>query len=183
MAYGIALTFDNNLESQIRKVWRSFQDAIIGKTPGQFEEPPHVGLVDCPQGPPTELHDMIDEIVVSDARINLIPFGVFTGQLYVVYYNALLSGDLMNAHRELYSSLNDHHIAYNLLYSPGHVIFHCTVAVEIESGHYLKALSIMRDFPETLGGTATHIQLFKYFPIKMLHAKDLPSVRPCDSGG
>ena len=177
MAYGIALTFDSNLESQIRKVWHAFQDAGIGKTPGQFDEPPHVGLVGCPNGSPTTLSDMIDEIRVSDAGIKLIPFGVFLGPKYVVYYNALLSEDLLKAHKELYSFLNDHRITFDPLYSPGQVLFHCTVAVDIESAHYSKAISIMRDCSEPMAGTATRIQLFEYFPIKKLHTRNLSSIQ------
>jgi hypothetical protein len=175
MAYAVALILEEKLGNQVRKVWDAFQAAGIGTTPGQFGEPPHISLVDCPQGPPDVLHHALDETGAPDAGIRLIPFGVFPGQMSVVYYNALLSDGLLHVHRKLYSFLADRGIAFNPLYSPGQVVFHCTAAVDIDLRQFPEAMSIMRDNSEPLAGQADRVQLFEYFPIKVLRTKELHS--------
>ncbi|HBA85039.1 MAG TPA: hypothetical protein DCZ95_13180 [Verrucomicrobia bacterium] len=98
MAYGIGLTLDDMLDAKVREIWRQFEAARIGKTPGQFDEPPHITFSVFPLGNPSTLIELVDATPITDTKIRLIPFGAFLGEKRVLYYNVVLSPGLMEAH-------------------------------------------------------------------------------------
>jgi 2'-5' RNA ligase len=173
MAYAIALTLDRTLDNDVRQLWHDLEAAGIGKTPGQFAEPPHITLSLHSDGDRETLIKLIDSISVANLRIRLTPFGAFLGKTHVLYYNAVLSGELLHAHAELYNIFGRQKIEYDPLFSPGSVIFHCTMAVEIAEASLLDGTNICLKHREILDGTVEGIELIEFFPVNVIHRRRL----------
>jgi 2'-5' RNA ligase len=171
MAYGIGLTLDKKLEGQVRQLWRQFEAAGVGKTPGQFDEPPHITFSVFPSGDPAPLVELVEATLVADSRVKLIPFGAFLEDKHVLYYSAVLSQGLQQAHARHFEIIRARNIEHNLTYMPGNVLFHCTMAVDIEPGDFPKGIDICFKNREVLEGTVTQMELFEFFPVKPIHRK------------
>ncbi|MFH0909077.1 MAG: hypothetical protein V1929_09970 [bacterium] len=173
MAYAIGLTLDRKLEGQVRQLWHQFEAAGVGKTPGQFDEPPHITFSAFPSGNPATLIELLEATPVTDSSIRLIPFGAFLGDKHVLYYSAVLSQGLLQAHAKHCDLIRAQSIEYNLTYVPGTVLFHCTMAVDIEPGDFLKGIDICVNNHEVLEGAVEHMELFEFFPVKPIHRRRL----------
>ena len=171
MAYGIGLTLDRKLEGQVRQLWRQFETAGVGKTPGQFDEPPHITFSVFPSGSPATLIELVEATPVVDSRIKLIPFGAFLGDKHALYYSAVLSQGLLQAHARHFEIIRAKNMEHNPTYVPGNILFHCTMAVDIEAGDLLKGIDICVKNREVLEGTVEQMELFEFFPVKPIHRR------------
>ena len=171
MAYGIGLTLDSKLEDQVRQLWLQFEAAGVGKTPGQFDEPPHITFSVFSSGNPATLIELVEATPVTDSRVKLIPFGAFLGDRHVLYYSAVLSQGLLQAHAKHFEIIRARNIEHNPTYVPGNVLFHCTIAVDIEAGEFLKGIDICVKNREVLEGTVEQMELFEFFPMKLIHRR------------
>ncbi len=172
MNHALVLTFDPQAEARVESVWTLFEKAGIGKTPGQFGEVPHVTLSEGLQGD-SDLLQTIPETGVSDYVIRLVPFGLFLGEKHVLYYHAVLPPEMRAMHSLHHQLLRERHIQNNRLYTPMEVIFHCTVAVDIDHADLQRAVSIMADWRETILAHARQMELWKYFPVSRAHVRTL----------
>ena len=177
MAFGIALALDSDLSAQVAAVWRQFEAAGVGKTPGEFEEPPHITLALFPSGDPMRLARLLDETPFSDTSLALTPFGAFLGDRHVLYYNVVLCPALLEAHAALHARIRAENLPCDPLYSPGSIVFHCSLAMEVEPQALSSGVEICLRNPQTRSGRAEAVELFEYFPVKSLHRRRLSCVR------
>jgi hypothetical protein len=105
--------------------------------------------------------------------VKLIPFGVFLRDRYVLYYNAVLSPGLFRAHSEHCEAIRRGGLDHSPLYMPGDALFHCTIAVDVKPEDLFRAIKICLDNRETLEGTVEHIQLLEFFPVKVIHGRQV----------
>lgn len=98
MPYGIGLTFDERTSARVRLLWRAFEEAGVGKTPGQLGLPPHVTSSLFSSGKPDVLVSLVEALSVADPSLKLVPFGAFLGEKHTLYLHAVLSPDLVQAH-------------------------------------------------------------------------------------
>jgi hypothetical protein len=171
MAYAIALTLDRTLDSEVRQLWHELETAGIGKTPGQFAELPHITFSLFPTANPETLIKLVDSMSITTSRVRLVPFGTFLGEKHVLYYNAVLSEELLQAHARHYDVLKHEKIEYDPIYSPGKIIFHCTMAVDIEEKRLLDGINICLKHRSILDGSVEGIELIEFFPVKVIHTR------------
>ncbi len=173
MGTGIVFIFDAGLETKIKSIWAKFEVEGIGKTPGQFSEPPHVAIAGDLTVEDKVLIKMINDTSFSNTIVKFIPFGVFLGKEHVLYYNAILSEEIIKSYFDLYEGIAEKGIGYNKYYSPGNVLFHCTISVEIKDIDLQKAISIVRNNQEPFSGSIKGIELWHYFPVERIYRKEL----------
>ncbi|GEM_PF-5073714 len=173
MAYAVILTLDRKLDSEVRQLWADLEVAGIGKTPGQFAEPPHITFSVFPTGDPEKLAELVDSISVASSEVRLIPVGTFPGETHVLYHTALLSEELLQAHAEHHDILRREKIKHDPLYSPDNIIFHCTLAVDVEDQQLLNGITICRKDRNILDGFAERIELIEFFPVRVIHSRQL----------
>ena len=143
MRHAVIVLFDTQSEMKIRAIWKQFELAGVGKTPGQLGEPPHVTFSEGLLGPQDKLIGAVPDATISDRRIKLMPFGVFPGAKYVLYYNAAPSEEMRRAYLSHYEMLRSRHVECNPQYSPDSILFHCTIAVDVERERLDQAFSMM----------------------------------------
>lgn len=173
MAYGLVLTLDARLNEQVGNLWNVFERASIGKTPGQLSEPPHITLATSTDDSPDGLWRAAADVVVVNAELKLVPFGAFVGEKCVLYFNAVLSEDLRRVHREIHSTLMRDNVSTDPLYAPGNVLFHCTIATEIEPRRLPEATALLVDLCANSPGRAVAVDLWEFFPVRMLKRREL----------
>jgi 2'-5' RNA ligase len=169
MGFGIVLTLDPSTDSAIRKIWHKFDNAHIGKTPGYFNEPPHISFSVDLEAKADDIHSIIDQTPFTTRELKLTPYGIFPGKQKTIYLKAELSNGLLESHRVHYEILVSREIRFNIFYAPGKVVFHCTIAVDINEDQLEKAINIMADHKETIKAYANTIQLWEYFPAHLLY--------------
>jgi hypothetical protein len=177
MAYAIALALDDTLANEVRQLWHELEAAGVGKTPGQFAELPHITLSLHPDGDCESLVKLIDSISIADLRTQLVPFGTFLGEKHVLYYTAVLSEELLQAHAQHYDVLKREKIEFDPLYSPGKIVFHCTMAVDIEDERLHDGINICLRHKDVLDGSVEGIELVEFFLVKVIHRKTLVAKR------
>ncbi len=173
MAYAIILTLDRALEKRVRQLWHELEAAGIGKTPGQFAEPPHITFSIFPAANPEMLVKLVDSMSITASRVRLVPFGTFLGEKHVLYYTAVLSEELFQAHAQHYDVLKREKIEYDPGCSPGKIVFHCTMAVEIEEERFLDGIKICLKHRDMLDGSVEGIELIEFFPVKVICRRTL----------
>ena len=173
MAYAVVLTLDDRLTRRVNDAWHSFEIASIGKTPGQFNEPPHITFAIGRTDSPETLWRAVKEVTFADVELKLVPLGVFLGERYVVYLNAILSEDLGKSHRDLYGTLIRNNVPADPRYAPGHVLFHCTIAVEVEPTRLSEAVALLSGLDTSYSGRAASVDLWEYFPVRRLQRREL----------
>lgn len=178
MGYGLVLTFDSDLDAGVRSLWRHLELAELGVTPGQLHEPPHVTLADSETASPEALWEASLAFHPVDAGLGLLPFGIFPGKSLVVYYNVTLCEALQKAYLAYYESLRGRGVDFNLHYSPDSMIFHCTMATEIEPSALREAAELILREGGPLQGSAAAIELWRYFPVQPLHRRSLSEGAP-----
>jgi hypothetical protein len=176
MAFGIALTFDAQLDARVRQVWRQFEAAGVGKTPGQLGESPHVTFSLFPSGNPKKLIELAEATPIFDAGVKLVPFGAFFGDSHALYYNVVLSRGLLEAHAKHYKILIEYGLNHDPVYEPGNILFHCTMAVDIAREQFFEGIDICIMNPKTLEGRAEQMELFEYFPVKNIYRKRIEAL-------
>jgi 2'-5' RNA ligase len=169
MAYAIALTLDRTLEDKVRQLWHELEAAGIGKTPGQFDEPPHITFSLFPDANPEMLIKLVDSMSITTSRVRLVPFGTFLGEKHVLYYTAILSEELLQAHAQHYDVLKREQIEYDPIFSPGNVVFHCTMAVNVEEERLLDGINICLKHRNILDGSVESLELIEFFPVKVIY--------------
>ena len=170
---GIILTLEPRLEDQIRTVWTSFEEAGIGITPGQLLEPPHVTFAEPTSASFDALWQAAVETPFQDKALQLIPFGAFPGRKHILFYNVVLSDGLLKTYLAYYEALRQKNAHYNPMYGPGHILFHCTIAIDIEESEFLRATELISRERGALSGSASAIELWEYFPAKGIRKKPL----------
>ena len=173
MALGIVLTLDDELAAPVEDIWRRLEAAGVGKTPGQFAEPPHVTLALLPYGDPAQLADLLDTTPFAGTSVKLVPFGAFRDERCSLYYNAVLCPALLGAHAALYDQIRALRLEHDELYAPGSAVFHCSLAVDIEPESLPAGVDICLRGPRELRGHADAVELFEYFPARSLHRRRL----------
>ncbi len=173
MPHGIGLTLDEETCTKVRLLWRAFEKAGVGKTPGQLGLPPHVTFSLFADGDPAVLAALVDALEVADPSLKLIPFGAFLGETHTLYLHAVLSPDLVQAHAAHVALARARGLSCDRLYTPGSIVFHSTLAVEVEEGNFLTGVEICRSHPETLEGQAETVELFEFFPPKRVYGKQI----------
>lgn len=173
MPYGIGLTFDERTSPRVGDLWRIFEKAGVGKTPGQLGLPPHVTFSLFSSGEPDVLVSLVEALSVQDTSLKLVPFGAFFGEKYTLYLHAVLSPDLVRAHAAHIALARAEGLSCDRLYTPGNIVFHCTLAVEIEEGDFLAGVEICRSHHEILEGWAATAGLFEFFPAKRVHGRQI----------
>lgn len=173
MPYGIGVTFDERTSARIRLLWRAFEEAGVGKIPGQLSLPPHVTFSLFSSGEPDVLVSLVEALSVADPSLKLVPFGAFLGEDDTLYLHAVLSPDLVQAHARHVALARAEGLSCDRLYTPGSIVFHCTLAVEIEDSDFLTGVEICRSHPEILEGRAETVELFEFFPAKRVHGREI----------
>jgi 2'-5' RNA ligase len=110
---------------------------------------------------------------ITASRVRLVPFGTFLGAKHVLYYTAVLSGELLQAHAQHYDALRHEKIEYDPIFSPGNVVFHCTMAVDVEEERLLDGINICLKHRDILDGSVKGIELIEFFPVKVIHRRKL----------
>ena len=170
MPYGIGLTLDEGTHARVRLLWRMFEEAGVGKPPGQLGLPPHVTFSLFASGEPDVLISLVKALSVADPSLKLVPFGAFLGEKDTLYLHAVLSPDLVQAHARHVALARAEGLSCDRLYTPGNIVFHRTLAVEIEESAFLTGVEICRSHPEILEGRAETVELFEFFPSKRIWA-------------
>lgn len=178
MAYAVVLTLDEQLSREVTDTWHSFETASIGKTPGQLNEPPHITFAISRGASPATLWSAVRDVAFANAELKLLPFGVFTGDRHVVYLNAVLSEGLGRSHRDLYRRLTQDNVATDPLYAPGNVLFHCTIAVEVEPARLAEAVTLLSGRETSHSGCAVTVDLWEFFPVQLLHRREISCSSP-----
>jgi hypothetical protein len=173
MPYGIGLTLDKRTGAGVRDLWRVFEEAGVGKTPGQLGVPPHVTFALFSSGKPDVLVSLVEALSVEDPSLKLVPFGAFLGEKHTLYLHAVLAPDLVQAHVTHIALARARGLSCDRLYTPGSIVFHCTLAVEIEDSDFLTGVEICRSHPEILEGCAETVELFEFFPAKQVHGREI----------
>jgi hypothetical protein len=173
MGFGICLTLDAKLNHQVQESWRLFERARIGTTPGQCSEPPHVTFSDTPSGSAEALWNAAKDLHFAETELQLVPVGIFPGAKHVFYYNAVLCRGLHNAYMAHYELIRLAEIPVNPLYAPGSVLFHCTIAVDVDEADLGTALGLVYPAAEAVSGHASAIELWEYFPAKRIYRREL----------
>jgi len=177
MAFGITLTLDEELEAQVRRVWHELEVVGVGTSPATFGEPPHVTLALIPSAAPEYLASLVDRLTFSGLSLQLVPLGVFLGELHTLYFAAALSPGLLAAHAQLCGLLHADGVGVDPLYAPGSVVFHCALAVDVEPRSLPRGIAVCGGFPDTLVGSARAVKLFEYFPVRLVHSRGLSGGR------
>jgi hypothetical protein len=173
MGHAIVWTFNSSLDKKIRKVWKEFEEAGIGKTPGQLGEPPHITVSAFPGTDPNVLVETMNDTAFVESPIRLIPFGAFLGEKQVLFYHVVLTPAQYQSHVRHFEILRERRIDFSPTYAPGNVHFHCTLAVGIEKEQFQRGIEICWNHPETLEGTITGVELFEFFPVKIIRRRKL----------
>ncbi len=171
MRQGVVLALEAGLENHIRKVWKSFEEAGIGITPGQLLEPPHITIAEAASTAIEPFWQAAIETPFTDQRLQLLPFGVFLAKKNVLFYNVTLSEGLHRSYLAFYDLLRNKKAAYKPLYDPSHLLFHCTVAIDIEESELSHAIELMSKERATLSGIATAIELWEHHPARRKNTK------------
>ncbi|NPV81740.1 MAG: hypothetical protein HPY52_16025 [Firmicutes bacterium] len=95
----------------------------------------------------------------------------------MLFYNAVLSRELLQAHAEHYEILRARGIEHDPTYSPGNVLFHCTIAVDLEEEQLHEGINICLEHGETLEGSVENVELIEFFPAKLIHRRKLTAER------
>ena len=173
MAHAIILTLNRTLDSEVRQLWHELEAAGIGKTPGQFDEPPHITFSLFPAANPETLIKLVNSMSITASRVRLVPFGTFLGKKHVLYYTAILSEELLQAHAQHYNVLRREKIEHDPIFSPGNVVFHCTMAVDVEEERFLDGINICLRYKDILDGSVEGIELIEFFPVKVICRRTL----------
>lgn len=177
MPYGIGLTLDEQTNRTVLLLWKALEAAGVGRTPGQLGLPPHVTFSLFADGDPAVLAALVDALEVTDPFLKLIPFGAFLGEKPTLYLHAVLSPDLVRAHAAHVALAHARGLSCNRLYTPGNIVFHCTLAVEIEDKDFATGVEICRSHPETVEGRAETVDLFEFFPARRIRTRPIPAAR------
>ncbi len=92
MPFGIGLTLDERTGERVCDLWRAFEKAGVGKTPGQLGLPPHVTLSLFADGDPAVL---AAHVALAHAR------GIECDRLYTpgkIVFHCMLSGGDRGSH-------------------------------------------------------------------------------------
>jgi hypothetical protein len=173
MGFGVVLTLDAKLNHQVQETWQLFERARIGTTPGQYSEPPHVAFSDTPSGSAEALWNATKDLDFAETALQLVPIGIFPGAKHVFYYNAVLCGGLHHAHMAHYELIQLAGIPVNPLYAPGNVLFHCTIALDVDEADLGRALGLVYPGTVAASGHASAVELWEYFPAKRIYRREL----------
>jgi hypothetical protein len=173
MKRGIVLALDPKLDAHIRKMWEIFEKAGIGITPGRLLETPHVTIAEASSEKTEPLWQASIETNFVDRDLHLVPFGVFLGKKNIVFYNVVLSEGLHKSYVDFYDLLRRKKAAYNPLYDPSHILFHCTIAVDIEEHELAHALELVSKERKSLAGSVSAIEFWEHFPTRKVNGVKL----------
>jgi hypothetical protein len=170
---GIVLSLEPRLDQHVRELWASFQQAGVGITPGQLLESPHITIAEASSTSFEPLWEAVVETKFPDKSLQLIQFGAFFGKKNIIFYNVILSEGLGRSYLSYYESLRQKKAAYKALYDPSHILFHSTVAVEIESAEFPRAIELFAQNKASLAGCAAAVELWEHFPAKLVRRREL----------
>jgi hypothetical protein len=183
MRRGIVLSLDTQLDAHIRKMWAAFEREGIGITPGKLLETPHVTIAEASSSEIEPLWQAAVETPFETRDVHLVPFGVFPGKKCIVYYTVILSEGLLKSYLSFYNLLRQKKAAYNPLCDPGHILFHCTIAIDVEAAELPKAIEVLSREKETLSGCVSNVEFWEHFPTRLIRKKDLAKKSPTADPG
>ncbi len=173
MKLAIALTFDNQLNSNIQRLWDKFELQNIGRTPIKYNEPPHVKFSIINNCDINTITNIINNISISEVDFQLVPFGIFPSNDNIIFFYAKLVDEVHQSHIYLYQLLDNNKIEYDNFYSPINIIFHCTIAFDISDKELYNAISIIKEYPTLLTGKADKLIFYEYSPTKIIYERQL----------
>jgi hypothetical protein len=175
MKRGIVLSVDSRLDAHVRTMWDVFEKAGIGITPGRLLETPHITIAEASSESIEPLWQASVETRFAERELHLVPFGVFLGKRNIIFYNVVLSEGLHTSYTEFYELLRQKKAAYNPLYDPSHILFHCTIAVDVEEHELARAVELVSKERKSLSGSVAAIEFWEHFPTKRIKGKKLAS--------
>jgi hypothetical protein len=183
MRRGVVLSLDSQLDAHVRKSWSAFEEQGIGITPGKLLEAPHVTIAEASSSDIEPLWQAALETPFESLEVHLIPFGVFLGKKSIVYYSVVFSEGLLGSYLSFYTLLRQKKAAFNPLNSPGHILFHCTIAIDVEAQELPRAVEILSEDKKAHSGYVSAIEIWEHFPTRLIRKKDLtPKARTAEDG-
>jgi 2'-5' RNA ligase len=183
MKRGIVLSLDPRLDAHVRTMWEAFEKAGVGITPGRLLETPHITIAEASSESIEPLWAASIETEFADGDLHLVPFGVFLGKKHILFYNVVLSEGLHRSYTSFYELLRQKKAAYNPLYDPSHILFHCTIAVDVEEQELAHAVELVSKERKSLSGSVVAIEFWEHFPTRRIKGKKLaPKTATIDDG-
>ncbi len=150
MPYALSLTFDEQADAAIRKIWRALADAGINDLFDRIGVPPHVSLAVYEEIDQTPLVAAIKSFCAQTSALDvwLAAIGVFPGEENVLFVQPKVTPELI----ELYAAY--HRLTEGLgvchpHYLPEAWMPHCTLGMPLSRAELGRALSEIADLGET----------------------------------
>ncbi len=173
MRRGIVLSLDPKLDTYIRRIWGIFEQSHLGIIPGKLLETPHITIAEATSSSIEPLWQAAIETQFDQRDVHIVPFGAFLGKKNIIYYNVIPSEGLLKSYLAFYNLLKQKKAAYNPLYDPSHILFHCTIAVDIETNELPNAIELISKERESISGCVANIEFWEHFPTKLIKRKEL----------
>ena len=165
--------FDEILSNSIKSIWSKFENQSIGKTPGQFNEDPHISIFVANEDKEEEVINVIVKAKIRKVKVKLIPYGIFNGSTKVVYLNVVISDSIQQLKNSIFNSIDSLNLKIDKHYENNESLLHCTIAINILNADIPKAVEIMNTLESEYNGYIDKVQIINYFPVNKVFQKEL----------
>jgi hypothetical protein len=166
MDFGCIACFDNELENKVTSIWKRFENANIGNTPGSFGEDPHICMFLAKDQRAESIIENINQFENKQVHVVLLPYGVFNGTRKVVFLNVIVTNELINFRNKIFDIINNCNVVVDEWYKNDRALLHCTIALDIDDKDISNAVQIMSTLEPAYAGFINRLQIIEGFPIQ-----------------